>query len=92
MNVYNDHPGGGSEAPPESAPSGASTLRYAVIACGQEWRVLSGRAQIGHFETRAEALALAINLTKAALAEGHEAELLAQPGGPDIVLLPLFST
>ena len=68
------------------------TLRYAVIACGQEWRVVSGRAQIGHFETRVEALAVAINLTKEALAEGHEAELLAQPEGPDAEMRPLFSS
>lgn len=82
----------GAEQDPQPCALAPSTLRYAVIACGEEWRVVSGRAQIGHFVTRAEALAVAINLTKEALAEGHEAELLAQPEGLDAEMRPLFTS
>ncbi len=81
-----------SAAEPDGRPEPPPRLRYAVIACGRDWRVLSGRAQIGRFATRAEALAVAIGLTKQALAEGRHIELLAQPEGPDPGLYPLFSS
>jgi hypothetical protein len=81
-------------APEQDSPdAGAApplTLRYAVIAAGREWRVLSGRAQIGRFATRAEALVVAVGLTKQALQSGHQAELLAQQEGGDFSLQPMF--
>ena len=67
-------------------------LRYAVIACAQGWRVLTGRAQIGRFASRAEAMTVAVGLTKAAVEAGHETELLAQDEGGDPTLNPLFRT
>ena len=65
-------------------------LRYAVIARADEWRVLSGRAQIGHFQTRAEAWAVAIGLAKQAAAAGCGVELLAQAEASDCRLDCLY--
>ena len=64
--------------------------RYAVIARADEWRVLSGRAQIGHFQTRAEALAVALGLAKQIAAAGCGIELLAQDTASDFHLAPVY--
>jgi hypothetical protein len=64
--------------------------RYAVIAQANEWRVLSGRAQIGRFQTRAEALAVALGLAKQIAAAGHGIELLAQDTASDFHLVSIY--
>jgi hypothetical protein len=85
---------GSANQPDRRDPARAEhhTHRYAVIAASSGWRVVSGRRQIGQFACRADALAVAVNLTKQALAEGHDAELLAQPMDGDFSLRPLFAT
>jgi hypothetical protein len=79
-----------SPAGREAAPQTVKVLRYAVIVCGSEWRVLSGRSQIGRYASRAGAMAVAVNLTRQALEAGHAAELYAQDEGGDFLLHPLF--
>ena len=64
--------------------------RYAVIARADGWRVLSGRAQIGRFQTRSEALAVALGLAKQIAAAGHGIELLAQDTADDFLLAPIY--
>ena len=64
--------------------------RYAVITRANEWRVLSGRAQIGRFNTRAEALAVALGLAKQSAAAGHGIELLAQDSVGGFLLKPIY--
>lgn len=65
-------------------------LRYAVIYSGSVWRVLSARAQIGRYPSRAEAMAVAVKLTRQALEAGQMSELYAQDEAGDFALHPLF--
>jgi hypothetical protein len=65
-----------AHAAPTSAEPRAQR-RYAVVQCGQDWRVLTGNAQIG-------------NLTAQALQDGHAAELYAQCELNDFSLRALF--
>ena len=61
-------------------------LSYAVISCGAEWRVLTGRRQFGHFHRRATAWAVAVELAKDAAAHGRPVELLLQGEESDFAL------
>ncbi len=54
------------------------TLRYAVISCDGEWRVLSERRRIGHFPDCDAATVAGARLALEALSAGHEVEFLVQ--------------
>ncbi|MFC5342835.1 putative bifunctional diguanylate cyclase/phosphodiesterase [Brevundimonas staleyi] len=62
-------------------PSGALAredivVRYAILLCGSDWRVVSERRQFGRFATRSAALQCAMGLAREAIASGCEVELL----------------
>jgi hypothetical protein len=78
-----------AHAAPTSAEPRAQR-RYAVVQCGQDWRVLTGNAQIGPFQDHGQALSVATNLTAQALQDGHAAELYAQCELNDFSLRALF--
>ena len=80
--------------PPQSSVSTASGLetvsgeaasdpvRYAVLLCGSDWRVVSRQRQLGHFSTRAAAFQCALRLAREANAAGRIVELIhAEVGG-----------
>jgi diguanylate cyclase (GGDEF)-like protein len=70
----------GAEA--DIAPVTTSPIRYAVLLCGTEWRVVSARRQLGHFKTWNAAFQCALRLAREANASGLEVELLyAEVGG-----------
>ncbi|MHB8286695.1 MAG: hypothetical protein ACYDD1_18735 [Caulobacteraceae bacterium] len=54
------------------------TLRYAIISCDGEWRVLSERRRIGHFLDCDAATMAGARLALEAINEGHEVEFLVQ--------------
>lgn len=54
----------------------ARMLRYAVLRCGDDWRVVSERRQFGRFETRSAAFQCALRLAREANASGLSVELL----------------
>jgi hypothetical protein len=54
------------------------TLRYAIISCDGEWRVLSQRRRIGHFNDVDAAIQAGARLALEAMSEGHEVEFLVQ--------------
>ena len=57
-------------------------LRYAVMKCGDEWKVVSGRRRIGHFADAHAANSAASGLCRQALDAGHTVEMLFHhPGG-----------
>jgi diguanylate cyclase (GGDEF)-like protein len=51
-------------------------IRYAVLRCGDDWRVVSERRQFGRFETRSAAFQCALRLAREANASGLSVELL----------------
>ncbi len=51
-------------------------IRYAVLRCGEDWRVVSERRQFGRFETRSAAFQCALRLAREANASGLSVELL----------------
>ena len=51
-------------------------IRYAVLRCGDDWRVVSERRQFGRFETRSAAFQCALRLSREANASGLSVELL----------------
>jgi hypothetical protein len=53
-------------------------LRYAVIRISDEWKVISERRRMGHFQTQALALNAGARLAREAMAAGHEVDLLVQ--------------
>ncbi len=58
------------------------TIRYAVLAVGSEWRVVSARRQIGHFATRGLAVEAALRFAQEAARSGCCVEILyADQGG-----------
>jgi hypothetical protein len=58
------------------------TIRYAVLAVGAEWRVVSARRQIGHFATRGLAVEAALRFAQEAARSGCCVEILyADQGG-----------
>jgi diguanylate cyclase (GGDEF)-like protein len=57
-------------------------VRYAVLLCDSDWRVVSERRQFGRFKTRSAAFQCALRLAQAASASGIAVELLhADSGG-----------
>lgn len=57
-------------------------VRYAVLLCGEDWRVVSERRQLGRFPNRRAALHCALALAREAAMSGTEIELLySGPGG-----------
>ena len=81
----------------QSAPGPTSTpdhdpFSYAVITCGDEWRVLTARRQFGHFRRQASAWAVVVELAKEAVASGHKVELYVQNEQPDVRLNVVYRT
>ncbi|MDQ8028528.1 MAG: EAL domain-containing protein [Brevundimonas sp.] len=57
-------------------------IRYAILLCGDDWRVVSERRQFGRFPNRAAAFQCAMRLAREANASGATVELLhADTGG-----------
>lgn len=57
-------------------------IRYAILLCGEDWRVVSERRQFGRFPNRAAAFQCAMRLAREANASGATVELLhADTGG-----------
>lgn len=63
-----------SDAAPRQ--SGGPVMRYAVLRCGDAWRVVSERRQFGHFDTRSAAFQCALRLAREANASGRSVELV----------------
>ncbi len=64
-------------------------MRYAVLKCGEEWRVVSGRRKIGHFPDHETAMLTASGLCREAEKAGCQVELLTQnPSGELVPGLP----
>ena len=59
---------------------------YAVISCGNEWRLLTEQRQFGHFHRRASAWAVAVELAKEASASGQRVSLYLQGEDQDFSL------
>jgi hypothetical protein len=55
-----------------------AVFRYAVLRMGDEWKIVTGGARIGHFRTRQLALQAGARLAREASLLGHEVELLVQ--------------
>lgn len=51
-------------------------VRYAILLCGADWRVVSERRQFGRFVSRAAAYQCAMKLAREAIASGFSVELL----------------
>jgi len=51
-------------------------VRYAILLCGEDWRVVSERRQFGRFASRAAAFQCALRLAREANAAGTVVELL----------------
>jgi EAL domain-containing protein (putative c-di-GMP-specific phosphodiesterase class I) len=65
-----------------SANPRTPVVRYAVLLCGSDWRVVSERRQFGRFKTRSAAFQCALRLAQEASASGVTVELLhADSGG-----------
>lgn len=64
-------------------------VRYAVLRCGREWRVVSERRQLGHFGSRSAALQCALRLAREANASGAQVELLYTEAGGELRALLL---
>ncbi len=57
-------------------------VRYAILLCGADWRVVSERRQFGRFSSRSAALQCALGLAREAMASGASVEILhADLGG-----------
>jgi hypothetical protein len=58
------------------------TISYAVVRSGEEWRILTAKRLLGHYNTVERALLVGARLTRQALDAGHPAELLLEnPAG-----------
>ena len=55
-----------------------SVLRYAVVQCGPEWKVVGARRAMGHFADQNAAAAAGARLALQACAAGHSVEFLVQ--------------
>lgn len=73
-----------SEAPPD-----AGAVRYAVLRCGDAWRVVSERRQFGRFASRSAAFQCALRLSREANASGLSAEILQADAGGQLHALRL---
>ncbi len=63
-------------ADPVFASANNKVVRYAVLRCGDDWRVVSERRQFGRFDTRSAAFQCALRLAREANASGLSVELL----------------
>ena len=60
----------------------STTLRYAVLQSGEEWRIFCQRRRMGHFPTREHAMLVGSRLAREAHDAGHDVEFLVQePAG-----------
>jgi hypothetical protein len=64
-------------------------VRYAVLRCGDDWRVVSERRQFGRFETRSAAFQCALRLAREANSSGLSAEILQADAGGELRALLL---
>ncbi len=68
--------------PGPAGVSGETLVRYAILLCGGDWRVVSERRQFGRFPSRSAALQCALGLAREAMASGASVEILhADLGG-----------
>jgi EAL domain-containing protein (putative c-di-GMP-specific phosphodiesterase class I) len=76
---------------PDSAVARRSdhVIRYAVLRCGEDWRVVSERRQFGRFETRSAAFQCALRLAREANASGRSVELLQSDDAGELRALRL---
>ena len=77
-------------APVADDPAHPILHRYAVIACGAEWRILTAQRQFGHFRRRASAWLVAVGLAKAAEEVGHPVELCLQGDDGDLTFRRIY--
>jgi diguanylate cyclase (GGDEF)-like protein len=68
---------------PDPRPA-RDVVRYAVLLCGSEWRVVSERRQLGHFPSRAAAFQCALRLAREANASGLTVEILYSEIGGEL--------
>lgn len=61
-----------------------TTLRYAVLQVGAEWRVVCARRRMGRFATRDQAIGVGVGLAREAVASGHEVEFMVQGAGGEL--------
>jgi diguanylate cyclase (GGDEF)-like protein len=66
-------------------------IRYAVLRCGDDWRVVSERRQFGRFDTRSAAFQCALRLAREANASGLSVELLQSDDAGELRALRLSS-
>jgi hypothetical protein len=59
-------------------------VRYAVLLCGEHWRVVSERRQFGRFPSSAAALQCAVGLAREAMASGAVVEILQTDEGGEL--------
>ena len=74
---------------PGGDATGAAIVRYAVLRCGEDWRVVSERRQFGRFDTRAAAFQCALRLAREANGSGLSAEILQADAGGQLHALRL---
>jgi hypothetical protein len=55
-----------------------ATLRYAIISCDGEWRVVGERRRIGHYPDCGAATLAGARLALEAMDAGHDVEFLVQ--------------
>jgi hypothetical protein len=66
----------------QAEAAGEVLIRYAILLCGADWRVVSERRQFGRFQSRSAALQCALGLAREAMASGASVEILhADLGG-----------
>jgi diguanylate cyclase (GGDEF)-like protein len=71
-------------APAVGGAVGDGVVRYAVLRCGEDWRVVSERRQFGRFDTRAVAFQCALRLAREANMSGLSAEILQADAGGEL--------
>lgn len=59
-------------------------VRYAILLCGDDWRVVSERRQFGRFPNRAAAFQCAMRLAREANASGATVELMHADAGGEL--------
>lgn len=71
-------PGGSLMDVPLAGENGGAepVVRYAILLCGTDWRVVSERRQFGRFVSRSAAYQCAMGLAREAVASGATVELL----------------
>ena len=64
-------------------------VRYAVLLCGADWRVVSERRPLGRFASRAAAIECALRLAREATASGARVELLHADACGELKAFPI---